>query len=238
MSTTTMNTGVEAAFAEVLAQVLHVDQVPADSHFFDDLRAESLVMAHFCARVRKRGGLPPVAMKDIYAHPTIRRLAAAVANGAPAAVKPSAAIPQEPPTPTRALEFILCGALQTLFYLTYSYAAVIAGIEGYELIVAGSGGIDKYLRLSLLSGVAPLVAGADPVAAKWRMIGRWQPRRLRVWRLAYLLFWIVKTLVRTNPVRFLLVGSPLYGLYLQALGAKVGPRAVILSSRLPVCTDL
>src|SRR5206468_10346312 len=35
-----------------------------------------------------------------------------------------------------------------------------------------------------------------------------------------------------------LVGSPLYGLYLRALGTKVGPRVVVLSRNIPVCTDL
>ncbi|HEY2941043.1 MAG TPA: phosphopantetheine-binding protein, partial [Vicinamibacteria bacterium] len=66
---------VETVFAELLAEVLHVDRVAVDSHFFDELGADSLSMAHFCARVRKRGHLPSVSMKDVYAHPTIRSLA-------------------------------------------------------------------------------------------------------------------------------------------------------------------
>ena len=37
-------------------------------------------MARFCARVRKRAELPSVSMPDIYKHPTIRSLAAALAN--------------------------------------------------------------------------------------------------------------------------------------------------------------
>src|SRR3989441_9171938 len=81
--------GVEGAFAELLADVLRVDRVSVDSHFFDDLGADSLVMAHFCARVRKRGNLPPVSMKDIYRHPTIRSLAAALTDVAPRPAKPS-----------------------------------------------------------------------------------------------------------------------------------------------------
>ena len=46
--------------------------------------------------------------------------------------------------------------------------------------------------------------------------------------MAYLRFWLVKTLVQRNPMA-LFVGSPLYALYLRALGAKVGRGAVILS---------
>ena len=67
--------GTEAILAGILAEVMHAERVPADGHFFDDLGADSLVMAKFCARVRKREDLPSVSMKDIYAHPTIRGLA-------------------------------------------------------------------------------------------------------------------------------------------------------------------
>jgi len=56
-------TGAESIFAEVLAAVLRVDRVSVDSHFFDELGADSLVMAHFCARVRKRPDLPPISIR-------------------------------------------------------------------------------------------------------------------------------------------------------------------------------
>src|SRR3989449_9642364 len=107
---------VEAVFAELLAGVLRIDRVSVESHFFDDLGADSLVMAHFCARVRKRGNLPSVSMKDIYRHPTIRSLAAALADVAPSSAKPSVAAAIEA-TPTSTLEYFLCGALQLLFFL-------------------------------------------------------------------------------------------------------------------------
>src|SRR5207249_9743643 len=95
-----------------------------------------------------------------------------------------------------------------------------------------------YLLLVLFSSVAFLVVCAVPIAAKWLLIGRWEPQQIRIWSLAYVRFWIVKTLIRSNPGVHLFVGSPLYGLYLRALGAKVGPRVVILSRNIPVCTDL
>src|SRR5437879_3194451 len=142
-------TGAESIFAEVLADVLRVDRVSVDSHFFDELGADSLVMAHFCARVRKRGNLPSVSMKDIYRHPTIRSLAAALASVAPGSFKSSLAAPTEVATPTSTLEYVLCGALQALFYLGYSYLGVLAGIEGYQWIEAGSERVDGYLRLVL-----------------------------------------------------------------------------------------
>src|SRR5204863_7416830 len=132
----------------------------------------------------------------------------------------------------------LCGALQALFYLGYSYLGVLAAIEGFRWIVAGSEGLESYLRLVLFGGVACLVACAVPIAAKWLLIGRWTPQSIRIWSLAYVRFWMVKSLIRSNPAIHLFVGSPLYGLYLKALGANVGPGVVILSRRIPVCTDL
>src|SRR5947209_16099755 len=87
----TATIGVESIFAEVLAGVLRVDRVSVDSHFFEELGADSLVMAHFCARVRKRGDLPSVSMQDVYQHPTIRSLAAALADVAPSSAKSSGA---------------------------------------------------------------------------------------------------------------------------------------------------
>ena len=229
---------VEPVLAGILADVLHVGHVSADSHFFDELGADSLVMAHFCARVRKRGDLPSVSMKDIYAHPTIRSLAAALADAAPAAARPPAARALELPTPTTAREYVLCGALQAIFYFGYSYLGVLAAVEGFEWIVAGSVGVESYLRVVLFSAVAILIVCAIPIAVKWLLIGRWKSQSIRIWSLAYVRFWIVKTLLRSNPGVYLLVGSPLYGLYLRALGAKIGPGVVILSRRIPLCTDL
>src|SRR5947208_597884 len=231
-------TGAESIFAEVLADVLRVDRVPVDSHFFDELGADSLVMAHFCARVRKRGNLPSVSMKDVYRHPTIRSLAAALADVAPSSAKSSVAAAIEVATPTSTLEYVLCGGLQLLFFLGYSYLVALATAQAFEWISEGSDGVEIYLRLVLCSVAGFLGVCTVPIQAKWMLIGRWKPEQIRIWSLAYVRFWIVKTLIRSNPCALLFVGSPLYVLYLRALGAKVGPGVAIFSRRVPVCTDL
>src|SRR6267154_1053413 len=229
--------GVESTFAEVLAEVMRVDRVSVDSNFFDELGADSLVMAHFCARVRKRGNLPSVSMKDVYSHPTIRSLAAALSDVAPSSVRSSVAAAIET-TPTSTLEYVICGALQLLFFLAYSYLAAVAAGAGYEWIFAGTNGLDIYVRLVLIGVAGFLVVCVLPILMKWILIGRWKPQHIRIWSLAYVRFWIVKTLIRSNPCALLFVGSPLYVLYLRALGAKIGPGVAIFSRRVPVCTDL
>jgi acyl carrier protein len=70
---------LQAGLAKVLSGVLDMEHVPAEADFFQDLGADSLVMARFCARVRKQPDLPAVSIRDIYQNPTISALAAALA---------------------------------------------------------------------------------------------------------------------------------------------------------------
>jgi non-ribosomal peptide synthetase-like protein len=231
-------TPAEFTLGDVLADVLRVDQLSADSHFFDELGADSLVMAKFCARVRKRGDLPSISMQDIYRHPTIRSLAAALTNLAPKSAQSLGRAAIEPATPTSTREYILCGLLQALFFLAYSYATFLVVQLGYAWVAAGSHAVASYLRFVLFSSAAFLVTSAVPLVAKWVLVGRWKPQQIRLWSLTYVRFWIVKTLVRSSPAARMFIGTPLYTLYLKALGAKIGPGVVIFSRRVPICTDL
>ncbi len=231
-------TGTEEILAKVLGEIMHVERVPADCHFFDDLGADSLMMAHFCARVRKRADLPSVSMKDVYQHPTIRSLTTALADTAPALVEAPVPAPAEVPKRASTRQYVLCGAVQFLCFLAYCYLAALLIAQGYDWISAGSGVVDVYSRTVAISVAGFVVVGALPIVAKWLLIGRWKPQQIPIWSLAYVRFWIVKTLLRFNPCGLALVGSPLYVLYLRALGAKVGSGVAIFSRRLPVCADL
>jgi non-ribosomal peptide synthetase-like protein len=227
----------ETVFAAVLADVLGVERVSVDSHFFDELGADSLVMARFCARVRKRPDLPPVSMKDIYRHPTIRGLATGVADATPCPVESPAPAPIGSPAPAGSRRYFLCGTLQFLSFLAYSYLAAVVAVAGFEWISAGSGLVELYLRSFAFGAAVYLGLCIVPILAKWMLIGRWKRQQIPLWSLAYLRFWLVKTLIHFSPMR-LFTGSPLYPLYLRALGADVGRGVVILSRNIPICTDL
>ncbi|MEV8479080.1 Pls/PosA family non-ribosomal peptide synthetase [Streptomyces sp. NPDC051173] len=228
--------GVQEAFAELLAEVVHAEQVPADGHFFRDLGADSLVMAQFCARVRKRADLPSVSMKDIYKYPDIRSLAAAFADAVPDLPGP-APVPAEVPAPSSAPRHVLCGALQLLFVLAYSWLMTWASDLGYRWVSDGAGPLHGYERAVVFGSAEFVALCLFPVVVKWILIGRWKQGEFPVWGTAYVRFWVVKVLVHASPMLFF-VGSPLYVLYLRALGAKVGKNTVILSRSIPVCTDL
>ena len=245
-TTGTETTDIEGLLAEVLADIVRVERVSAESRFFDDLGADSLVMAHFCARVRKRGDLPSVSMKDIYRHPTIKSLAAAIGNVAPTLPSaPSVSPSVQVIMPSSRAWIVICGTLRLLVFVAYSYGAAVVFERGYEWISAASGLLDVYLRSVVFGAVSFVGLCALPIVAKWLLIGQWKPQQIRVWSLAYVRFWIVKTLVRSNPLLLLIGGrsrtsstSPLYTLYLRALGAKIGRGVAIFSRNMPVCTDL
>ena len=238
----------ERILAQILAGVVQVDNVPVDSNFFDDLGADSMVMARFCARVRKRADLPSVSMKDIYRHPTISSLAAALAGAAPSPVSttlldqadqvPGVPPPGEVPRRASTPAYLLCGTLQLLIYFGYCYLLTVIVVRGYQWISAGADGLDIYLR-TVAMGTGSLVALCTlPILAKWLLVGRWKPQQFPVWSLRYVRFWVVKSLIRANPLAIIFGGSPLYVLYLRALGARIGRGVTILSRTVPVCTDL
>ncbi|MGW4913935.1 Pls/PosA family non-ribosomal peptide synthetase [Streptomyces sp. NPDC004270] len=234
----------EQRLARALADLLGAESVPVDGHFFTDLGANSLVMAQFCARIRKTADLPSPSMKDIYRHPTIQSLATALGDATPAPAGPADAPPPAEPLPPPAPEtrgkrrtHLLCGTVQLLVFLGYSLVSGFVTAAGYEWIAAGSGLAGIYLRSVLFGGLAFVALCAFPIAAKWLLVGRWRPGEFPVWGLAYLRFWLVKVLLHANPMVFL-AGTPLYVLYLRALGARIGKGVTIFSHSVPVCTDL
>ena len=284
---------------ETLADVMSIEQVAVDSNFFDELGADSMVIARFCARLRKQTDLPPVSIKTVYEHPTVNRLATALMDAAPTTTTfgqngttNGAAIPITPivkndapqtntprtntpktkhdaaptlvplsgapssngamsipaqkamPTPAQVTtlvgtpSYFLCGALQFLVIFGYPYVLSLITVLSYEWTTADATSfIDVYIRSVLAGGGIFFGTAIFPILLKWLLIGRWQPQQIRVWSLAYFRFWLVKTLIRLNPM-VLFVGSPLYILYLRALGAKIGKNVVILSPQVPACTDL
>jgi non-ribosomal peptide synthetase-like protein len=240
-------TGLAPLLATVFADVSGAARVPADANFFDDLGADSMVMARFCARVRKRPDLPDISIKDVYRNPTLGALAGSL-NEALGRIGP-AQVPAPPPAqaptaPAEAVrragtaEYLLCGVLQALSFLAYAYVAGLATASGYDWISTGVGFTDVYLRTAACGAIGFAAMCVLPIAAKWLLIGRWKPARIRIWSLTYFRFWLVKTLVRWNPLARFFLGTPLYSWYLRALGAKIGRGVVVFSRYMPVCTDL
>ncbi|GAA2740277.1 non-ribosomal peptide synthetase [Terrabacter aerolatus] len=237
-------TDTERALARALESVLGVPQVSATAHFFDDLGANSLLLAQLSAWVRRDTDLPPLAMQEMYTHPTVRELAAAVSRHRSITDTETWA-PRPPATSGQGVrrgeangaQVALCGLLQVLIFLGYSYLMLAVTLVGYRWATAVTAPLLVWGR-SIAFGVGTFVLlSTVPVLLKWVLVGRWTQTEFPVWGLAYLRFWFVHALVNTNPLR-LFVGTPIYVVYLRALGARIGPGVSIFSTSVPVCTDL
>ena len=188
-------------------------------HFFDDLGADSRY-GPLLRPGAETDDLPSVSMKDIYRHPTSQP-ATALSDTCRPAVSDSPVPAEWAPSPARAagLRMACAGSCSCLVFLGYSYLA--RAHRGYEWISAAQGRATSTCGRSSRRR-AFVVLFTFRSLAKWVLIGRWKPQQIRIWSLGYFRFWIVKTLVRSNPLVLLFVGSPLYSLYLRALGAKIG----------------
>ena len=232
---------IERALERELAGVLGLERVCVEANFFTSLGANSLLMAQFAARLRSAdAGLPPASIREIYLHPTVRQLAGALArtqstdgpDGAPACEEP------EQPAAIGTPRYLLCGLLQLLAFLAYASVGALALDLGTSWLVAGHGVLSVYMRALGFGASLVVATGALPILAKWVLIGRWRPQRIRIWSVSYVRFWLVKTLVRANPALLLFRGTLLYPLYLRALGAKIGPGVLLTSEHMPICTDV
>ena len=230
-------TRTERLLAAAFADVLDLEDVSVESHVVDDLGANSLTLARVAAQVRQDTDLPPVAIRLMYAHPTVRSLADAL-TGAQAAPAATVAVPEHPPAPpVGPWMHRVCGALQLLVLAGLALGGVLLADVDVAWIGPTQAFGELYLRVLASLAATGVVVCLLPIAAKWLLVGRWQPATIRLWSLDYVRFWTVATLIRSCPLA-LFAGSPIYVLYLRALGARIGRGAVILSTTVPVCTDL
>ncbi len=225
----------ERILATTIADILKLDSVSVEDHFFDELGANSLLMARFCARLRARPDFPPVSMRDVYLHPTVAKLAALLRG--PASVPAVEAVEEVFHEPS-AFAYWGTGALQAAFYGLYGYITLWAFDIGLDWVYdALDDWQTLYLRCIIVGAGSFFGMSFAAIAVKWLLIGRWKVESFPIWSLRYYRFWLVMTMMRTAPV-VLFTGSPLYSLYLQLLGARIGRNAVVECRYMPVCTDL
>ena len=227
-------TALERLLCDALKSALALDRVSIDGDFFKEYGAHSLLMARFCARIRQLSPLTPVAMRDIYAHTTVRRLAAALSAAKPV-VESYAETPAEAPN---RLAHALTGAAQLAFYLAAGVAGVAAVQQSFAFTTAAARAPWALLgRAEIVVAAWFLGLNLLAIAAKWALIGRARPRTIRLWSPAYFRFWVARRLITFAPA-YLFVGEPLFNLFLRCLGAKIGARAVIATAAVPVAADL
>jgi non-ribosomal peptide synthetase-like protein len=218
-----------------LTGIIRAEHFSTEAHFFDDLGANSLLMARVCATIRKNTGMSNVSMRDIYMHPTIARLAhyldSSSIDSSVVATKPERF--HVPST----LSYVTCGVLQIGFLAAYLLFDIWILWDGFLWAFASHSVVELYWRsVAFGAGVFVLLI-AVPIAAKWLLIGRFKAQSIPIWSFAYFRFWAVKTLMRTSPAAAF-IGTPLYNAYLRLMGARIGRNVILKCAYAPVCTDL
>ncbi|HKN29666.1 MAG TPA: Pls/PosA family non-ribosomal peptide synthetase [Roseiarcus sp.] len=228
-------TETERALCEALSDVLGLEQISIDGDFFAEYGAHSLLMARFCAKVRQLEPSVQVAMRDVYAHTTVRRLARALDAAKPAATENlEVALAHRPSS----LAYYGCGAAQMAVYAMVGALAVVAFLAAFVWIYeAADSPLELYGRALAVAAAWFLGHNALAVAAKWLLIGRARACAIPLWSFAYFRFWAAKLIVRSAPANAF-AGTPLFNAYLRLLGARIDRNAVILSRSVPVTADL
>jgi non-ribosomal peptide synthetase-like protein len=226
-------TETEEALCEALQDVLGLGTVSIDADMFVEYGAHSLLMARFCARVRALEPSLQVAMRDVYANPTLRRLARALDAQKPVETANLEVGPAHRPSN---FAYYACGAAQAAFYVIAGAGAVSAGQAAFEWVYeAIDAPVTLYARALAVAVLWFFGHNAIAILGKWLLVGRVRPGAIPVWSARYFRFWAAKTLVRSAPaVAF--AGTPLYNLYLRLLGARIGANAVVASRNVPAVT--
>ena len=118
-----------------LCEVLRVERVSTEHHFFDDLGANSLLMARFCASIRKNPRhVECVDARHLHQpdHRAARRPSRLRSIDGFVATKP------EPFHVPSNLAYYTCGALQAAFYAAYALFGLWVLDTGYEWAIAAS----------------------------------------------------------------------------------------------------
>ncbi|WP_420714048.1 Pls/PosA family non-ribosomal peptide synthetase [Streptomyces sp. NRRL WC-3742] len=240
-------TATERRLTTVWQEVLGIGELSAEDDFFLDLGGHSMAAARLMSRLRLLPELSHLAMGDLYAHPTVRALAAFIDTSAAEAAAADAAAEAAGSEPDRVrgpaarrhstLRVAACGVAQLA--VLYSWLMVFGMpvlVLLYRLLVAGNqptpgvgtGGPLGHLAHLGYGEFVPLEIAWTlldvlliPALACRLLLARVRPGWYPLWGVTYLRFWLYGKVMASSPVG-LLAGSPLLPPFLRLLGARIG----------------
>ncbi|MEJ2885891.1 Pls/PosA family non-ribosomal peptide synthetase [Actinomycetospora aeridis] len=200
----------EERVAEVVAAAMGLDEVSVTADFFDELGGHSLAAARVVSGLREAG--MAVAVRDLYAQPTVRGLAR-LTTTPPA---PAAEEPLRHPTRRVVAGGAAQAALLGVLLLVVAAPLALAWSRWDGTLTAGYvGGV-----VGAALGGWVLLRGLLPLGARLLTTGI-AAGRYPLWGVTHLRLWAADGLLRLSLLETL-AGSPLAGPYLRLLGARVG----------------
>ncbi len=200
------------------------------THFFDDLGGHSLIAARMVSAARKRPGLARLSIQDVYAAPTVRALAARVAErapidppptafAAPAAVEPLA-VPGRRAACVAAQTVSLVG-LHAIHGLQWALPYLV-----FSQVAGEHGTLDGIAAAALVFAATPPALFLLAIVLKRGLVGRLGAGDHPLWGREYFRWWLGQRVMGLAPTEYL-SGTPLLNIYLRCLGARIGKGAFL-----------
>jgi non-ribosomal peptide synthetase-like protein len=216
---------VQAVWAKAFA--VEPESLSVEADFFGDLGGHSLLAATVVSLLRAQEIGASPAVRDLYANPTVRSMAAHI--GAAAQTEPAKSAPRPAPRRHGTARIGRAGAAQAVGI--YLLLLVITLPVSYVYTI-NNGDVSVSVLVQLLIAIVISYLGVrwvvPPLFARPLSAGI-KPGRYPLWGITYLRLWLLDLLLAIGPLP-VLSGSPLMALYLRVLGAKVGARTTIQSS--------
>jgi non-ribosomal peptide synthetase-like protein len=224
---------LEVSIADAWAALFNVKRVGVEQDFFLDLGGHSLLAAQMVARLRSSADLH-ISVRDVYAFPTVRKLAEHLSNWTPQAAEVGSTPANQRNAGTGVAT--LQALLMAISWYAFSTPAFVVLPVADDFLRERIGVVEAVLFLTLFFiALAPLMLILG-LGAKWLIVGRYKPGVYPLWGSYYIRCWLAGGLQRLfSPDPFL--GTPLLPLYYRLMGAKVG-RDCMLDTALVTAWDL
>ncbi|PVZ13155.1 Pls/PosA family non-ribosomal peptide synthetase [Actinomycetospora cinnamomea] len=216
---------IAALWSEALGVPAAELSVTAD--FFDDLGGHSLLAATTVTLMRERGVGGSPAVRDLYAHPSVRALASHLAGAG--SQEATSAAPRPGPVRHRTRRVAAAGAVQAVVLYLFLLAVTLPVSWVYT---ANDGTVSTSVLAQVLAAGAVAWLGVRwvlPVLLARPLAAGVRTGRYRLWGPTHLRLWTLDLVLRLAPLP-VLAGSPFLAPYLRLLGARVGRRTHVATA--------